>query len=177
MGDLVKTIVPGDVFLLPLKKKYFVTAKIIWVSKVYNSAIGYVLLPKVFKNENDIVIEEGVYKTIETYAGNEIIFYCYGSNIRKGVWPVIGKLPLNSFDDKLIYHEIGGNLYKGDHFVKKLEQDEYQQYHSYLLGGNQAVLNTVDDAFENEIVDTELAVDKIIDPSEIAEAKIKGSYP
>ena len=137
----------GNIFTIPLSANKYVVAKVVWISEKYRDVFGFVLSKNVIEDPDNASIEFGNYKPIPLYTGDVFVLYGDLKNIVNGTWKVIGNIPLSKGDDDLLQHNIGGSLYKGDIFIRKLSDQELDKYPKFLNAGDKAIVNILGSAY------------------------------
>lgn len=135
----MKHIKIGNVISIPFSDKYFITAKIIWISGVFKDVMGFVLLPTLYESGDNPKIIEGEYIKVPIYTGDISVIYGDIKNVYKGDWELIGDCHITQLDEDLLYHNIGGSLYKGDELIRELKDEELFKYPKFLNAGNKAI--------------------------------------
>jgi hypothetical protein len=130
----------GDIFLIPFQNKY-IMGKIIWISKRTKNVFSFIVYKKLYDNKeiNLDDFDETTSKII-LYSGLTEVFYTSKKIFKDKDWEIIGNKPLNE-NENLQYRNIGGNLYKGDEYIRTLTENELKEYPKMLVAGYDAINN------------------------------------
>lgn len=131
----------GDLFLIPFEKKYAV-CKVLWVSKRTKNVFSFVVKNKLANTKEDALdianIEENLF--VKIYLGVVNVFYTSIEKLKNGEWEIIGNQKLTKEEsDDFQYHNIGGNLYKGDEYIRSLNVEEYKTIPKMGVDGYEAI--------------------------------------
>jgi hypothetical protein len=142
----------GDVFLISFKNKFLV-GKILWISKRTRNVFSFILYKNIYDTENINInkLDETTMK-IKLFTGLEEVFYTSKKIFEDKSWKIIGNKVLNENEStNLQYHNIGGNLYKGDEYIKVLTKDELKIYPKMLSAGYEAIYNYFEIMYKDNI--------------------------
>jgi hypothetical protein len=85
---------------------------------------------------------------VKIFTGLINVFYTDITNLKKGEWEIIGKQELTKEEsDNFQYHNTGGNLYKGDEYIRALSVEEYKTIPKMLSAGYEAISDFLKMAF------------------------------
>ena len=148
-----KKVEIGDLFLILFEKKYAV-CKVLWVSKKTKNVFSFVV-----KNELANTKEEALnianikeYLFVKIYSGVINVFYTSIEKLKNGEWEIIGNEKLTEKENHdFQYHNIGGNLYKGDEYIRPLNVEEYKTVPKMGIDGYEAINNFLKIGFVDNI--------------------------
>jgi hypothetical protein len=132
----------GDIFLIPFQNRY-IMGKIMFISKRTKNVFSFILYKKIYDNKNINFDEMNeMISEIKLYTGLTKVFYTSLKIFEDKNWEIIGNKPLNEIENtNLQYHNIGGNLYKGDEYIRALTKEELELkiYPKMLIAGYDAI--------------------------------------
>lgn len=133
-----KEIELGDIISIPFEDNKIGICKVIWISNMMKHVIGFAVLPDFFKNDEEIIIEQSKYKSLQLPGGKFPLIYADRLSIDNGNWKIIGNLPLIDKDKELIIHNYAGNLFNGDEKIRELTTEELKNktHHKMLVSGD-----------------------------------------
>jgi hypothetical protein len=140
----------GDIFIIPFKDKYII-GKILWISKRTKNVFSFIIFSKLFDDINNININSlnETNAKIKLFTGYVEVFYTSVKIFEDKNWKIIGNSELTDIENtKLQFHNVGGNLYKGDEYIKALNKEELIIYPKMLSAGYEAIYNMFDKIFE-----------------------------
>jgi hypothetical protein len=132
----------GDLFLIPFQNKYII-GKILHISKRTKKVFSFIMYNKIYDNKDmDLNNLCETMAEIKLYSGLTKVFYTSRDIFKDRNWEIIGNRLLNKKEEtNLQYHNIGGNLYKGDEFIRALTEEELKSniYSKRLIDGYDAI--------------------------------------
>ncbi len=126
----------GDIITIPYSGSKHALAQIVWISTKIKNGMGLVIYNVNFKEGGDISSLKAL--NIKISVGEITTIYANVKNVNDEVWPVVGNSGLLNVE-KYITHNIGGDLYIGDEFLRHLKPEEYKKHPKVLNSGNKAV--------------------------------------
>lgn len=126
----------GDIITIPYSGSKSALAQIVWISTHIKNGMGLVIFSVDFKGGDDISTLKAL--SINIPVGEITTIYANVKNVNDGLWPILGNVEVINLD-KYITHNIGGDLYIGDEFLRHLKSEEYKNYQKVLNSGNKAV--------------------------------------
>lgn len=145
----------GDLFLIPFEKKYAV-CKTLWVSKKTKNVFSFVVKNKLANTKEEAldIVNTKEYLFVKIYSGVINVFYTSIEKLKNGEWEIIGKQELTKEEGTdFQYHNIGGNLYKGDEYIRPLNIEEYKTTPKMGVDGYEAINNFLKRGFIENISD------------------------
>ncbi len=139
----------GDLFLIPWGDKYAV-CKVLWISKRTRNVFSFIVKSELADTTDEAWAISNTKKNISVkiYSGTIRVFYTSIEKLKKGEWEIIGNQELTEEEmDDLKYHNIGGNLYKGDEYIRGLSVEEYETVPKMSCDGYEAINNFLKTAF------------------------------
>jgi hypothetical protein len=132
----------GDIFLIPFQNKY-IMGKILFISKITRKVFSFILYKKIYDNKNININElDETIVEIKLYTGLEKVFYTSVDIFKDKKWEIIGNKPLNEVENiDLQFHNTGGNLYKGDEYIRAITKEELElkKHPKMLIAGYDAI--------------------------------------
>lgn len=140
----------GDVISIPLQDR-IVTGKVIYLSTILKDVFGFVVLPQVFTNQQDIDIQDGAPVAIKLPKDTRMVLYADIKAVtERKIWPIVGHLPVTDANKELLLHGVGGSLYQGNDTVKTFESlEERRAYPQILTSGDEAIVNILSYFYAN----------------------------
>lgn len=139
----------GNIFLIPYNEK-FAVCKVLWISKKTKNAFSFVIKDKLVNKVDEAlsVLSSEKNVSVKIYSGVISVFYTSIEKLKNGEWQIIGKQDLTKEEsDNYQYHNIGGNLHKGDEYIRSLSPEEYKTFPKMLNAGYEVINNFLDLAF------------------------------
>jgi hypothetical protein len=133
----------GDVFLIPYQKQ-FAVCKVLWISKRTKNVFSFTV-KNTLLNENEealnIILNKNNAK-VKLFTGVVEVFYTDIKKLQNGNWKIIGNFDLDDQEqNNLLYHNIGGKLFKGDVEIRSLNNEEIKVFPKMLVAGYEAIDN------------------------------------
>ena len=130
----------GDIFLIPFQNKY-IMGKILFISRRTKNAFSFIIYKKLYSNkEINLDNFDTTTSKIKLYSGLTEVFYTSKEIFKDKNWEIIGNKPLTENENiNLQYHNIGGNLCKGDENIRALTEKELKEYPKMLIAGYEAI--------------------------------------
>ena len=130
----------GDIFLIPFQNKY-IMGKILWISRRTKNVFSFIVYKKLYNNkEINLDNFDTTTSKIKLYSGLTEVFYTSKEIFKDKNWEIIGNKPLTENENiNLQYHNIGGNLCKGDENIRALTEKELKEYPKMLIAGYEAI--------------------------------------
>ena len=130
----------GDIFLIPFQNKY-IMGKILWISRRTKNVFSFIVYKKLYSNkEINLDNFDTTTSKIKLYSGLTEVFYTSKEIFKDKNWEIIGNKPLTENENiNLQYHNIGGNLCKGDENIRALTEKELKEYPKMLIAGYEAI--------------------------------------
>ncbi|GAB1049404.1 MAG: hypothetical protein SPiTSB_37110 [Shewanella algae] len=125
----------GSLMAVPYGNGKLALCQVVWISNVINNCMGFIVLSTSY---DDSDVENNRALEIDLPVGKIVTIYASIDNVFNGNWRLVGFSNVNNLDE-YITHNIGGNLYKGDVFVRVLDKSEINNYRKVLNSGNKAV--------------------------------------
>ena len=130
----------GDIFLIPFQNKH-IMGKILWISRRTKNVFSFIVYKKLYSNkEINLDNFDTTTSKIKLYSGLTEVFYTSKKIFKDKNWEIIGNKPLTENENiNLQYHNIGGNLCKGDENIRALTEKELKEYPKMLIAGYEAI--------------------------------------
>lgn len=125
----------GSLMVVPYGNEKLALCQVVWISNTINNCIGFIVISTSY-NECDVELNRAL--EIDLPVGKIVTIYASIDNVFSGCWRLVGFSDVNNLDE-CITHNIGGNLYKGDVFIRVLDKSEVNKYRKVLNSGNKAV--------------------------------------
>lgn len=128
----------GDVIAIPADGRHYL-CKVIWISARTKDVIGVVAVGDPVASLDGVVPSDGPYRSFTIMGSPATVLYGDKKNVTKrGLWPIVGHLPMNEADHALATHRVGNSLYQGDDFLRNVSGEEAEHYPEMLVAGNAA---------------------------------------
>lgn len=148
-----KKVEIGDLFLIPFENKYSV-CKVLWVSKKTKNIFSFVVKNGLANTKEEALNIANIkeYLFVKIYSGAINVFYTSIEKLKKGEWEIIGNQELTKEESSdFQYHNIGGNLHKGDEYIRPLKLEEYKTVPKMGIDGYEAIHNLLKIGFIHNI--------------------------
>jgi len=126
----------GDIITIPYSDSKNALAQIVWISTLIKNGMGLIIFSADFKKEDYVSTLKAL--SINIPVGKITTIYADVRNVNDEVWPILGNSEITHVE-RYITHNIGGDLYIGDNFLRHLKPEEYENYQKVLNSGDKAV--------------------------------------